>query len=99
MLRRFLSTQRLMLRVNRNLGQNQRGAVWLLRVPGSQESAISPNLNGKPLQCSCLENPRDGRAWWAAVSGVAQCRTRLKRLSSSSSSVFRKVSGKRHGKN
>ena len=38
--------------------------------------------NGNPLQCSCLENPRDGRAWWAAVSGVAQSRTRLKRLSS-----------------
>ena len=42
--------------------------------------------NGNPLQCSCLENPRDGRAWWAAVYGVAQSRTRLKRLSSSSSS-------------
>ena len=42
--------------------------------------------NGNPLQCSCLENPRDGRAWWAAVCGVAQSRTRLKRLSSSSSS-------------
>ena len=41
--------------------------------------------NGNPLQCSCLENPRDGGAWWAAVSGVAQSRTRLKRLSSSSS--------------
>ena len=41
---------------------------------------------GNPLQCSCLENPRDGRAWWAAVYGVAQSRTRLKRLSSSSSS-------------
>ena len=40
--------------------------------------------NGTPLQCSCLENPRDGRAWWAAVSGVALSRTRLKRLSSSS---------------
>ena len=40
--------------------------------------------NGNPLQCSCLENPRDGGAWWAAVSGVAQSRTRLKRLSSSS---------------
>ena len=39
-----------------------------------------------PLQCSCLENPRDGGAWWAAVYGVAQSRTRLKRLSSSSSS-------------
>ena len=41
--------------------------------------------NGNPLQCSCLENPRDGGAWWAAVSGVAQSRTQLKRLSSSSS--------------
>ena len=42
--------------------------------------------NGNPLQCSCLENPRDGGAWWAAVHGVAQSWTRLKRLSSSSSS-------------
>ena len=42
--------------------------------------------NGDPLQCSCLENPRDGGAWWAAVSGVAQSRTRLKWISSSSSS-------------
>ena len=41
--------------------------------------------NGNPLQCSCLENPKDGRAWWAAVSGVSQSRTRLKHLSSSSS--------------
>ena len=40
--------------------------------------------NGNPLQCSCLENPRDGGAWWATVYGVAQSRTRLKRLSSSS---------------
>ena len=40
--------------------------------------------NGNPLQYSCLENPRDGRAWWAAVYGVAQSRTQLKRLSSSS---------------
>ena len=39
-----------------------------------------------PLQCSCLENPRDGGAWWAAVYGVEQSRTRLTRLSSSSSS-------------
>ena len=38
--------------------------------------------NGNPLQCSCLENPRDGGAWWAAIYGVAQSRTRLKRLSS-----------------
>ena len=42
--------------------------------------------NGTPLQCSYLENPTDGGAWWAAVYGVAQSRTRLKRLSSSSSS-------------
>ena len=42
--------------------------------------------NGNPLQCSCLENPRDGGAWWAAVYGVTQSRTRPKRLSSSSSS-------------
>ena len=41
--------------------------------------------NGNPLQCSCLENPRDGGAWWAAVYGVAQSRTWLKRLSSRSS--------------
>ena len=41
--------------------------------------------NGNPLQCSYLENPRDGGAWWAAVYGVAQSRTRLKQLSSSSS--------------
>ena len=40
--------------------------------------------NGNPLQCSCLEKPRDGGAWWAAVYGVAQSRTRLKWLSSSS---------------
>ena len=42
--------------------------------------------NGNPLQSSCLENPRDGGAWWAAVYGVAQNRTRLEQLSSSSSS-------------
>ena len=41
--------------------------------------------NGNPLQCSCLENPMDGGAWWTAVSGVAQSRTRLKRLGGSSS--------------
>ena len=43
--------------------------------------------NGNPLQCSCLENPRDGGAWWAAVYGVTQSPTRLKRFSSSSSSM------------
>ena len=44
--------------------------------------------SGNPLQYSCLENPRDGGAWWAAIYGVAQSRTRLKRLSSSSSNIF-----------
>ena len=44
--------------------------------------------NGNPLQCSCLENPRDGGAWWAAVYGVAQSRTWLKQLSSSSSNTL-----------
>ena len=42
--------------------------------------------NGNPLQCFCLENPKDEGAWWAVVYGVPQSRTRLKRLSSSSSS-------------
>ena len=44
--------------------------------------------NGNPLQCSCLENPRDGGAWWAAVYGVAQSRTWLKWLSSSKGSFI-----------
>ena len=39
--------------------------------------------NGNPLQCSCLENPWDRGAWWAAIYGVTQSRTRLMRLSSS----------------
>ena len=43
--------------------------------------------NGNPLQCSRLENPRDGGAWWAAIYGVAQSRTGLKQFSSSSSST------------
>ena len=43
--------------------------------------------NGNPLQCSCLENPMDGGAWQAAVPGVAQSQTRLKQLSSSSSTI------------
>ena len=43
--------------------------------------------NGNPLQCSCLENPRDGGAWWAAIYGIAQSRTQVKQLSSSSKSL------------
>ena len=47
--------------------------------------------NGTPLQYSCLETPRDGGAWWAVVYGVAQSRTRLKRLSSSSSREVERI--------
>ena len=66
-----------------------------LQSTGSEESDTTERLpfhfslsctgegNGNPLQCSCLGNPRDGGAWRAAVYGVAQGRTRLKRLSSS----------------
>ena len=53
--------------------------------------------NGNPLQCSCLENPRDRGAWWAAVYGVAQSRTQLKRLSSSSSRKEVQGSSSGHG--
>jgi len=48
-------------------------------------TALNGEGNGNPLQYSCLENPREGGAWWAAVYGVTQSRTQLKRLSSSSS--------------
>ena len=44
--------------------------------------------NGNPLQCSCLENPRHGGDWWAAIYGVTQSRTWLKRLSNSSSTLL-----------
>ena len=60
-----------------------------LRVSTTEQLHIQFSLscigegNGNPLQCSCLENPRDGEAWWAAVYGVAQSCTRLKQLSSS----------------
>ena len=64
--------------------------------PADQLTHVCPQLapfygegNGNPLQYSCLENPRDGGARWAAVYGVAQSRTRLKRLSSSSSPLLK----------
>ena len=57
------------------------GSVRKLRCLGLAR-ARGGEGNGTPLQCSCLENPRDGGAWWAAVYGVAQSRTRLKSLSS-----------------
>ena len=63
---------------------------WGREVGHNWETSFSLSCvgegNGNPLQCSCLENPRDGGAWWAAVYGVAQSQTRLKQLSSSSSS-------------
>ena len=76
-----------------------RGAWWAAVHGVAKESDTTERLhfhfslscigegNGNPLQCSCLENPRDGGAWWAAVYGVAQSQTQLKRLSSSSSSI------------
>ena len=69
------------------------GRLWsmgLLRVGHDWATSFSLSHigegNGNPLQCSCLENPRDGGAWWAAVYGIPQSRTQLKWLSSSSSS-------------
>ena len=53
-----------------------------------KELILQGEGNGGLVQCSCLENPRDGGAWWAAIYGVTKGRTRLKRLSSSSSSVI-----------
>ena len=55
----------------------------ITKFPLSMMSCIGEG-DGNPLQCSCLENPSDGRAWWSAVYGVAQSQTRLERLSSSS---------------
>ena len=72
----------------------QRAPVSLRTPPSS--STNSGEGTGTPLQCSCLENPRDGGAWWAAVHGVAKSRTRLKRLSSSSSSVHELTVPVRH---
>jgi len=82
-------------------GESQgRGSLVGCRLWGRAESDTTEQLpfhfalscigegNGNPLQCSCLENTRDGGAWCAAVCGVAQSRTRLKRLGSSSSTGF-----------
>ena len=79
-------------------GESQgQGSLVGCRLQGRTESDTTERLhfdfslscigeeNGNPLQYSCLGNPRDGGAWWAAVYGVAQNWTRLKQLSSSSS--------------
>ena len=63
-------------------GRYESGTAERLHSPFSL--SCTGEGNGNPLQCSCLENPRDGEAWWAAVYGVTQSRTRLKRLRSSS---------------
>ena len=69
-----------------NLGSNENACVglWFAYITPSGEG------NGNTLLYSCLENPRDRGAWWAAVYGVAQSQTRLKRLSSSSS-IYEKL--------
>ena len=86
------------------------GAWWAAGLVGRWGSDTTERLhfhfslsrigegNGNPLQCSCLESPRDGEAWWAAVSGVAQSQTRLKGLSSialEKTLMLRKTEGKR----
>ena len=63
--------------------------LWPCHIRIFLPSFLSPGMevgegNGNPLQCSCLENPRERGAWWAAVYGVSQSQTQLKRLSSSS---------------
>ena len=62
--------------------------VFMKETPSTYLTLIIGEGNGNPLQCSCLEDPRDGGAWWAGIYGVAQSRTQLKRLSSHSSQGF-----------
>ena len=76
-----------------NLEELYQGQLLCFKTPFCNYNNLCINNgegNGNPLQCSCLENPRDGGAWWAAISGVAQSRTRLMQLSSSSSSSMYK---------
>ena len=72
---------------------HSRIGFFCLFVCFSQVASVSGEGNGNPLQYSCLENPRDRGAWWAAVYGVSQSWTRLKWLSSSSSSSHYKFRG------
>ena len=74
----------------RSMGSQRVGHDWATSLSCIREG------NGNPLQCSCLENPRDGGAWWAAVYGVAQNRTRLKQLSRSSSSSSKLIHDLKH---
>ena len=68
------------------LGRLQSMGSWRVRHDWVTSLSRVGEANGNPLHCSCLENPRDRGAWWAAVYGVAQSWTWLKWLSSSSSS-------------
>ena len=61
-----------------------RTTFFISMLIGSVDSNSELEGKGNPRQCSCLENPRDGGAWWAAVYGVSQSWTQLKRRSSSS---------------
>ena len=70
-----------------SLGSRRVGHVWVTSL--SFFTFMHWRRKGNPLPCSCLENPRDSGDWWAAIYGVAQSRTQLKRLSSSSSSSRR----------
>ena len=75
------------------------GGAWWAVVHGVARSrthwatslSCTGEGNGTPLQCSCLENPRDGGAWWAAIYGVAKGQKQLKRLSSSSNNWVREI--------
>ena len=65
-------------------GRLQSTGLWRVGHGWATSLSRTGEGNGNPLQCSCLENPRDGGAWWVALYGVAQSRTQLKWLSSSS---------------
>ena len=75
------------------------GTLWLNKGKRVLKQEMKEIRKINPLQCSCLENPRDGGAWWAAVYGVAQSRTWLKQLSSSNSSkdTWQKSPGRQNG--
>ena len=72
-------------RIGRGTRDQIANIYWIIDVYFHFSLVCIGEGNGNPFQCSCLENPRDGGAWWAAIYGVAQSRTRLRRLSSSSS--------------
>ena len=87
--RQWHPTEVLLLGKSHGLDPGRLQSMGSLRVGHDWATSLSLftlvhwRRNGNPLQCSCLENPRDGGAWWAAVYGVAQSQTQLKQLSSS----------------